>query len=474
MEVQDSSNIIKKKFKLFSSNLAIIDENNNEITYNDLNNYSNLFSSLFNYKSLVFLLCENKLGSIISYFSLITNHQVPLLLNSDIDAKMLVELLVFYKPNFLIIPREKKEFLKYGVKIYEIYDFYVLKLDFNQIQIYDNLCLLLSTSGSTGSPKFARISYENIISNAESISTYLNLTESERPITSLPMNYSYGLSVINSHIISGSTVLLTSKSILEKDFWNFFNDYKATSLSGVPYTFDILNKLRFFRKDNSNLKTLTQAGGRLNEELKKIIFDYSEKFKKKFYVMYGQTEASPRISYVPYKNLGEKINSIGIPIPDGEIALKDNDNQIINEAFKTGQLVYSGKNVFLGYAKSKIDLKKEDENNGILETGDLAYRDSDNFYFITGRMKRFLKIFGNRINLDDVEKLINNEFCECACSGQDNMLKIYITKSSFFDEIKKFLISKINLHFSAFEIITVKEIPRNNYGKILYSKLNEK
>ena len=340
-----------------------------------------------------------------------------------------------------------------------------------KIKISSNLALLLTTSGSTGSPKLVRLSYNNLLSNAISISKYLRINQNERPITTLPIHYSFGMSIINSHLISGSTILLTNKSIFSPDFWKFLKTNKPTSISGVPFTFEMLKKLRFFSMDLPSIKSITQAGGKMDLNLNKEIAEYCKKTNKHLYVMYGQTEASPRISYVPYQKALEKIGSIGIPIPDGKLSLIDSDRNIINDVEVEGELVYEGPNVCLGYASKISDLAKGDENGGILFTGDIAYRDNECFFYVTGRKKRFIKLFGNRINLDYVERLLNKDICECACVGNDNLMKVYIVKSDKIDEAKKYIINKFKLNSKFIEIKFINKIPKNSYGKTAYSTL---
>ena len=331
---------------------------------------------------------------------------------------------------------------------------------------------MLTTSGSTGSQKLVRISYNNIISNAISISKYLSINENDRPITTLPFNYSFGMSIINSHFINGSTILLTNKSIFEGDFWKFLKKYKTTSISGVPFTFEMLKKLRFFSMNLPHLSTITQAGGKMDINLNNEIAKYCFKTKKKLFVMYGQTEASPRISYVPSNMAIEKIGSIGIPIPGGDLYLIDQNGKLIEEDEVEGELVYKGDNVCLGYATNVLDLKKEDENKGILYTGDIAYKDCDNFFYVTGRKKRFIKLYGNRINLDDIERLIKEGICECACVGNDNILVVYLTEEKYVHIIRDFLKINLKINIKSFQINLIKKIPKNSYGKIIYKKLN--
>jgi len=338
--------------------------------------------------------------------------------------------------------------------------------------MHEELALLLTTSGSTGSPKLVRQSYKNIKSNAESIVKYLEISELERPITTLPMNYTYGLSIINSHLLKGATILLTNKSFMEKEFWEFFKEYRATSFGGVPYTYEMLHRLRFTRMNLPSLTNFTQAGGKLIPELHKEFAEFAEKKGLRFYVMYGQTEATARMSYLPYQKAVEKCGSMGIAIPGGDFLLIDANGHIIDTSNVVGEIIYHGPNVTLGYAECGEDLNKGDERHGILETGDMAIRDNDGYYYIVGRKKRFLKIFGNRVNLDECERMVKSEFdIPCACIGHDDSMQIYLTNSVLVDTVRKFLSEKTGLNHIAFNVRCIAEIPTNDSGKTLYEAL---
>ena len=282
--------------------------------------------------------------------------------------------------------------------------------------MHDDLALLLTTSGSVGSPKFVRQSYKNIAANTASIVEYLHLDTAERAITSLPMNYTFGISVINSHLMVGATLVLSPYTIMQREFWTLMSEQKVTSLSGVPYTYEMLDKLRFMRRDLPDLHTLTQAGGKLSPELHQKFAEYAQAQGKSFVVMYGQTEATARMSYLPPELSLTKVGSMGIAVPGGKFSLIDADNQQIIEPGVVGELVYEGDNVTLGYAQSRGDLAKGDEFGGRLLTGDMARFDEDGFFYVVGRKKRFLKIFGNRVNLDETERLIKSHFCDLDCA----------------------------------------------------------
>ena len=287
------------------------------------------------------------------------------------------------------------------------------------------------------------------------------------------MNYSFGLSVINSHLISGSTLLVTSKSIMQKEFWEFMKTKNATSISGVPYTFEILKKLGFLDMKLPHLKTITQAGGKLKKNLVKEFSEYCKNNGKEFFVMYGQTEATARMSYLPPKNILDKLESIGIPIPGGSFEIINSFGDLVIENNIVGELVYKGPNVSMGYASCFEDLIEDDINKGVLLTGDLATRDNEGFYYIVGRKNRFIKVFGNRINLDEIENLLSDTTNNVVCTGEENMIKIFVTDPGYDDHIKKVLREKMGINQTAFKINFIESIPKNKSGKVMYSKLNE-
>lgn len=286
------------------------------------------------------------------------------------------------------------------------------------------------------------------------------------------MHYSFGMSVINSHLIKGATILLTDKAVIQKEFWSFMKERKATSIAGVPYTYEMLRRLRFFCMELPDLKVMTQAGGKLSAAFVKEFVDFAEQSGKQFIVMYGQTEAAPRMSYLPHDKALEKNSSIGIAIPGGEFSIIDASGNEITAANVDGELVYKGGNVCMGYAEKREDLAKGDENHGILYTGDIARRDEDGYYYITGRMKRFVKIFGNRVNLDATEQLVKAVATSCACVGVDDKLTVFTTEKAKEEEIKSLLVKKTGLNVRAFAVRVIDTIPKNTSGKILYAELS--
>jgi long-chain acyl-CoA synthetase len=453
-------------------NIAAITDNGTSIKYGDIHDFSKLLYKKINHRCLIFALCQNHLESLCGYISFISNRVVPLLLDSSLDKELLDDLIEVYKPEYLWLPKVRLSEFSRAQVVFSVEEYSLLRLDNKKIyKLQNDLALLLTTSGSTGSPKLVRITYGNIEANARSIAEYLSITASDRPITTMPLNYSFGLSIINSHFLVGATVLLTSKTLMEKEFWAFLKREKATTMSGVPYTYEILKKLKFLQMELPTLKTLTQAGGKLNLDLNKEFAEYCFRHKKRFFVMYGQTEATARMSYLPHEFALTKVGSMGIAIPGGEFSIIDENNLAIEGSEIVGELVYKGKNVSMGYAECGDDLQKEDENNGTLITGDLAKRDSDNFYYIVGRKKRFIKLYGNRLNLDETERLIKNIIPDCACTGTDDNLVVYITDHAMESQVRDYLSKKTGINIKAFSVKHIDKIPKNTSGKTIYSNL---
>ena len=463
------------EFSKYGDSIALMDEHGSKVTYNELDSEAYSLIENIGDRCLVFVLCRNEIGSVVGYTSFINHGVVSVLLNSQMDQQQLEHLIETYEPDYLWVPVEQAGQFGNMERSYSAFNYALLKTKYEKsYPLYENLGLLLTTSGSTGSPKFVRQSYGNILNNAQSIALYLKLDSSERPITTLPMNYTYGLSIINSHLLVGATILLTEKGLMQREFWNFFKEAEATSFGGVPYTYEMLDKLRFFRMKLPSLRTMTQAGGKILPDLHEKFARYAEEQGKHFVVMYGQCEATARMGYLPPEKAVEKKGSMGIAIPGGKFSLIDDNGQEILASYTTGELVYEGKNVTLGYAECGEDLIKGDERKGVLFTGDMAQFDDDGYYYIVGRKKRFLKIYGNRVNLDEAERMIKGEFSiEAACTGKDDNMMIFITAPDQLDSVRDYIVEKTRLNPLAFKVMVIDEIPKNDSGKTLYKELEK-
>ena len=455
-------------FSKYKNNIALVSDTGERKSYGQLQEEVNILKNKLSKRGMAFCFCTNSIPAVVGYVGLIQAHIPTLLLDVEKNADLVQHLIDIYRPMYLWKPTSDNS---PGGVIYQNGNYALYKCHDDDISIHSDLSLLLTTSGSTGSPKLVRITEENLTSNAESIIEYLHITENERAITSLPMYYSFGMSVINSHLHAGASIILTNDSILQPAFWKLVKEEKATSMAGVPYTYEMLRRLRLFRMDLPNLKTLTQAGGKLNAKFVKEYVEQAQACGKEFIVMYGQTEAAPRMSYLPFEKALEKYSSIGIAIPGGEFSIIGTNEEIISKPNVDGELVYKGANVCMGYAESIKDLAKGDDNKGVLHTGDIAHFDSDGYYYITGRLKRFVKIWGNRCNLDSIEQLVKKITLDCACVGDDNKVTVFITEKGIEDKILKYLSEKTGLNSIAFTIRVLDKIPKLDTGKLDYLSL---
>lgn len=457
----------------FSRNIAVETEHGLKLTYVELEEAAQYVTAQIEPRKLTFCLCENTVGSFVGYVAFMTHNIPTVLLDASKDIGIIEDLIEHYQPQYVWCPTKRTEELSYGMSVMEYDDYTLLQTGKQEYDIHPDVLLCLTTSGTTGSPKLVKLTEENLRSNAQSIAEYLKITEKDRAITSLPMYYSFGMSVINSHLIKGATLLLTDKAVIQREFLNFLKDCNATSVAGVPYTYEMLRRLRFLKMDLPELKTMVQAGGKLNANIVKEYVEAAQASGKEFIVMYGQTEAAPRMSYLPFDKALEKYASIGIAIPGGKLSVRDVDDQEITTPDTDGELIYEGPNVCMGYAECIEDLAKGDENHGVLHTGDVARFDSDGYFYITGRMKRFVKVWGNRCNLDATEQLVKAITTSCACVGVDDKITVFVTQEGLDEKIKNYLVDKTGLNIRAFEVKALSEIPTLPSGKLDYQTMQK-
>ena len=454
--------------------VAAIDSSRDILKYGELLAFSEEIKASLPERSLLFLLAENNVGGIAWSIGCMNSGNVPLILNAHIEVGLYQNLFDIYQPSYLCVPVGLAGQWQYEV-VAEKYGYVLLHTGMSPCPLYEDLSHLLPTSGSTGSPKLVRHKYGNIEAAALNISTFFGLTAKERPLLVLPLYYTMGLSVVFSHLYVGATVLITNLSMTDKAFWDFMKSQRATSFTGVPYSFEILNLMRFFRMDLPDLTLLTQGGGKMPRPLNLKFAEFCRDTGRRWIATYGQSEGTARMAYLPPEYAISKCGSIGRAVPNGELSLIDSEGRLIETPNTEGEMCYRGKNVTLGYARKREDLLLGDERHGFMRTGDLAYRDEDGCYYIVGRMGRFLKLYGMRIGLDECEQIIKAKYpIECACVGTDEKMSVYITRPEFAVLVKERLTDKTKLVASAFEVKVVDSIPKNEAGKILYSKLSDK
>lgn len=456
----------------FINNTALIDDLDRHYTYGQMYALGSEILKDTKSRRVLMLLCDNSIESISTYLAALQRGIIPLMVNSSMPEDLLFAIFEKYKPAYIFMKKENHKFFTTCHCIREVPGYMLFEADsVENYPVNNDLALLLTTSGSTGSPKLVRQSYKNIQSNTNSIAKYLEIQENDVAATTLPLNYTYGLSIINSHMEKGAAIAVTNKTFFEKSFWELCNRHKVTNFGGVPYSYDILHTIGFEQMQIPSLRYITQAGGKLHEEKVKHMVSVCEAKGIQFIIMYGQTEATARMSYLPWKNVREKSASIGIAIPDGKFVLEDDHGNEITKTDQVGELVYYGPNVTLGYAESYEDLCKGNEFNGVLHTGDLAKQDTDGFYYIVGRKKRFIKLFGNRVSLDETEQLLAKNHYSCVCGGKDDCLTIYTIEQGKNEEIINYISGVMGFHKSAFDVKYIPGIPRTQSGKVDYSSL---
>ncbi|PBB87510.1 MULTISPECIES: AMP-binding protein [unclassified Mesorhizobium] len=337
--------------------------------------------------------------------------------------------------------------------------------------LHPDLALLLMTSGSSGAAKAVRLSYANLEANARSIATYLELSSADRAALVLPLQYSYGLSVLNSHLIAGGSILFPGVSVMDGDFLGTIADAGCTNLSGVPYSFELLERVHFRDAELKALRMMTVAGGPLSPDLIRLYRDHMRARGGRFFVMYGQTEATARIAFVPPESLSDREERIGVAVPGGSLGIVDVNGEPIDGPGIPGELVYRGPNVMMGYATRRCDLARGAEV-GALNTGDIAMQDERGFFRIVGRKSRFAKIAGLRIGFDVMEQALERAGIAAAVLGDDRGLQAYVTDSGSRGRAQRILAEASRLPANLVRVEARKDFPRLASGKVDYACLD--
>lgn len=418
-------------------------------------------------KGLAFSYFRNDQASIESYLACISSGNAVYLADPTMDPGMQRNLVAFYQPDWILSssPSDAQFLPEEDYRTVSNSDgrfWWQRRAPARGTQIHPDLVLLLTTSGSTGSSKFVRLSLNNVVSNASSIAKALELTPEHRPITSLPLHYSYGLSVLNSHLLTGCETVVTPEPILSAAFWDAFRRYECTSWAGVPYSYQVLRRLDLRNLKLGSLRDLTQAGGKLSSDLIAHFHELASPLRARFWVMYGQTEATARISILPAKDLPAKVGSVGLAIPGGTLWAED------------GELFYRGPNVMMGYATSSEDLAAGDQLGGVLATGDLGYLDDQGYCYVTGRLKRIAKLVGVRINLDEIEQMVRSRV-PAAVVGSDDRVVIFAEQDdkALFLALRHELSERLRVNQTCFSFRYITALPLNANGKVDYPKLQE-
>ena len=432
-------------------------------------------------RGLVFLIADGTIESACWFLALLEAHHPVALIDPGNAWPVVSGLIDRYRPDLIIDPGGTKLMDLMSSpqgSLGQLIETAVWRANECGPKPHDDLAVLLTTSGSTGSPKFVRLSYANIRANAEQIVNSLGITADDRAVTALPLFYSFGMSVLTSHALAGSSVLVTTVSVLEDQFWSDLVRHHVSFLPGVPATYSMLKRLGFDQRELPSLRALTQAGGRLAPELVTYFHQVMASRGGHFFVMYGQTEASPRISCLPSEHLPEKLGSAGLALAGSKLSIRGQQGEKL-AAREIGEVIYQGPNVMMGYAESREHLALGATHGTVLSTGDLGYLDDDGFLYLTGRSKRICKLAGTRISLDEIETvatgILHGEAQIAAVDNGDAGVAIFATslENSAITGLRRDMAKQLRVPPKLICVTRVEAIPMLPSGKTDYSALKQ-
>ena len=432
-------------------------------------------------KRLVFLFCGNACETVIGLLAAAAAGHAVALIDPSLAEDKLSALIEAYRPEVVLSTpdigaRLRERALPSRWRSYSspagVVEWTATDNSAREVEIHPALQLLLSTSGTTGSQKYVRLSRDAIVANARQIADALAIDERSVGIAHLPMHYSYGLSVVTSHLAAGGRIYLVNDSITSPSFWSKIANVGGSHFPGVPFHYAALARLGASLVPDS-VKVFTQAGGALDPRIQAKIHDWATMRDGRFFVMYGQTEASPRMTTLQHADFSRKAGSVGVALAGGRLSIVDDEGAPL-PAGAAGTVVYEGPNVMLGYAMSGADLDKGDELEGRLETGDLGRLDAEGFLYLTGRAKRFAKIAGYRLGLDEIERELV-AVCSVACIDLGEKIGVVheqASETALKARVRE-LAASYKVPSSSFSLLKTAQIPRGASGKINYAQLRE-
>lgn len=316
------------------------------------------------------------------------------------------------------------------------------------------------------------------VRDVQAIIKSLEIDENDSAGVLLPVSYVYGLSVVNSHLLAGGSLLLPAGSMFQRGYWDFLEACGVTSFCGVPYTYEILDWLRILSRPWKKLRLLTQAGGAMSRDMKQKLLEWiydrrHQGITTHLAVMYGQTEATARMSIFFLDQHPDKLDSVGRAVPGGVFQIKNGDHT------GAGDIYYRGANVCLGYVMERADLSGNAaiwrQSAGFLDTGDVGRLDEDGYLYITGRKKRFIKCNGVRISLDELERSIENRWkvpVVCIAKVSNEQLTLFIRTEDFGNldrvELEGYL-RQLGITKGQCQVRKVREFHYCDNGKIDYA-----
>lgn len=433
----------------WSDHIAIKDDKGNRISYGQLCESAFSMEEYRGNRLLTLVYCDNSFENLVMVFKLFFLGQPMLLLSEKSDIIFRNDILERFHPFYIW---EKGELKKANVGNSGYYE------------IHPDLVLLLSTSGSVGTPKLARISYHNITEELRIGVREFRIREGQKGMRILPIEHVSGLAFCLYHWSVGGCMVTTDAHVMSSRFDQLYDEEGIQNMIGIPFHYRILLKKGFWQDKEriSRLNCAMYIGAKLDEDEQYAMVSV---LQEKFLITYGQTECMSAVTTAAFHNPEAKPGTVGRPLPGVKASVD-----------KKRELYIESPTVCMGYALDYRDIGKGDENHGIIATGDLAYMDEDGYIFLKGRIRRFVKILGNRIGLDEIEALLRMSFpgLEFACTGENDELNVFFRKTEEYnleDLCKKVLFKKADIPLSMIHCYLVEDFPRSGAGKILYSEL---
>jgi long-chain acyl-CoA synthetase len=461
-----------ENFSKLGDRVALISERGQKYYYKDLDKISLSCLNKIEPESVCLMICDISEMTIIYYIGLIRKRITTILLDENLGQPKIEKVISLYSPNYIICPSAVNVISKH-FEIIETLEHFVIHQNNSEgySKSFQNTALCLTTSGSTGSVKFVRLSLGNIESNTESIIKAIGINQNQITITTLPISYSYGLSVVNTSLEVGGTLIVNSSPVTSREFWQRVTEYSVNVLSGVPYTYEQLSRISSEFLERTKIRKFTQAGGKLNKSVREHFKMIVKKTNSSFYVMYGQTEATARMAVLPPEDFNDFENAIGFAIPGGVLTVRDETGSKIEIPGVIGEICFEGPNIFQGYATNRADLIENQPEVQILKTGDLGYFDREGRFFITGRLKRITKLLGKRIDLEEVEHFLLEQGIETICVEHQDRLFVVSTLAEIPIEIQARLLEYLRISPLLVIFESIPDIPRLISGKVDYGSV---
>lgn len=450
------------------------------ISYKDmLENIKKVAGILRQYKEQkIVLLGENSDFWIYSYFGIIGSNNICVPINPQTPDEDISDIISRVNPKAVFLEEKSNSKIMniiHSKNIKKIFPKEIIKysdsLDLIDIN-GDKEAVIIFTSGSSGKPKGVVLTHKNIIANTNSIIRYLNLSKKDIIETVLPFSYCYGTSLLHTHIKVGGKLVINNSFMMVNKVISDLKEHKCTGFAGVPTHFEILIKYSNFLNENfPDLRYLTQAGGKMRDETILKIYNKINEKNIKLFIMYGQTEATARLSYLPPEDLPKKIGSIGKGIPGVKLKVVDKNRKSILPG-EIGEIIAKGENIMKGYYLNELATKEKIKDNW-LYTNDLATIDSESYIYLKGRSDEIVKVGGVRVNtLEIKEKIMGFEFVDdCYITViKDDLMGLVIASVIAPKKNKEEIIKKLKRNLSSYQfpkkMIFVDKIPTTNSGKI--------